>query len=314
MSMERISILIVGSGPAGCTAAIYAARAGMPPLVFAGAQVGGQLIQTTEVENFPGFDRPILGAELMERMQRQAIRFGARWLSESAQKIERVDDFFVVEGEYTTVEAEAVIVATGSVARWLEVPGEAEFRGYGVSGCATCDGFFFRGRDVAVVGGGNTAVTDALYLADFAQRVTVIHRRDTLRADHSLQDRLFQKSNVRFMWNSEVVEICGEENPRKVKYVLVRNVRTFEISECAIEGVFVAVGHIPQTKWLQGIVGLDDRGYIQTQGGARTTCPGLFAAGDVMDPHYQQAVTAAGNGCRAALDAVDYLRYRLGRE
>lgn len=307
--MTKDQIVILGAGPAGYTAAIYAARAGFPATLLTGPQVGGQLVQTTEVENFPGFDEPILGYDLVERMRKQALRFGTTLLNEAAVSVEGEAPLFRIQGEKTTLEARAIICATGSKACWLNVPGEEEFRGFGVSGCATCDGFFFRGKEVAVVGGGNAAVTDALHLAQFARHVTVIHRRDTLRAEAVLQERLFATPNVSCLWNSVVQEILGQAatatEPKHMTHLLLRNVQTGEEEPHPFDGLFVTIGHTPQTALFKGFIDLDDKGYIRTQPGTtRTSRPFVYAAGDVMDPYVQQAVTAAASGCQAALEAT----------
>lgn len=307
---DHVSVLIIGAGPAGYTAAIYAARAGLSPALFTGAQIGGQLLQTTDVENFPGFPTSILGGDLMERMRQQAENLQTRFFFEAVTRVDLSQRPFTCWGEETTVMADAIIIATGSTARWLNIPGEDLFKGYGVSGCATCDGFFYRDKDVAVVGGGNTAVMDALFLTNFARSVTLIHRRDQLRAEKTLQDRLFKNPKVRVIWDTTVEEIAGTEDPKHVTHLVLRGVQTGEISRLNADGVFVAIGHTPQTQWLQGAVETDAEGYICTFGGTtRTSVPGVFASGDVMDPHYQQAITAAGNGCRAALDAEAFLMH-----
>lgn len=302
-------VVIIGSGPAGYTAAIYSARAGFPATLFTGPQVGGQLVQTTEVENFPGFDEPIWGCDLVERMRKQAVRFGTTLLNEGVVAVEGQKPPFRIQGEKTALEARALIIATGSKARWLQVPGEEEFRGFGVSGCATCDGFFFRGKEVAVVGGGNAAATDALHLAQHAKKVTIIHRRDSLRAEAILQERLSATPNISFLWNSAVVEVLGtaatEQAPKHMTHLRLRDLLTNDEGEVSFDGLFVAIGHEPQTKLFQGFVDLDERGYISTQPGTtRTSRPFVYAAGDVMDPIIQQAITAAAMGCRAALEAT----------
>lgn len=301
-------VAILGAGPAGYTAAIYACRAGLSPVLFTGRQIGGQLIQTTDVENFPGFPEPILGGDLMERMRQQAENLQTRFFLEAVTRVDLSHRPFTCFGEETVITADALIIATGSTARWLGVSGEAEFKGYGVSGCATCDGFFYRGKEVAVVGGGNTAVMDALFLTNHAQRVTLIHRRQSLRAEKTLQDRLFANPKVKVIWNSVVEEVLGEASPKRLTHVVLRNVETGEKTPLGTDGLFVAIGHTPQTQLFQGGLELDAEGYVRTFGGTTaTSILGVFAAGDVMDPHYQQAITAAGNGCRAALDAERFL-------
>lgn len=308
---KHVAIGIIGSGPAGYTAAIYAARAGFPPLLFAGPQVGGQLVQSPGVENYPGFVETIDGFELVENMRRQAERFGTQVLFESVLSLEKQGEGFVLKGESTEVEAQRVILATGSTAKRLNVPGEAEFFGYGVSACATCDGFFYKGRRVAVVGGGNTAVTDALHLASIAQHVTLIHRRDALRAEKTLQNRVFSLKNVDFLWNSEVESVEGEQNAQgtpAMTALRVKNRLTGEVTTVPLDGVFVAIGHEPQNQLVQHLVELDEHGYVKTLANSmQTSCPGLYAAGDVMDPLYQQAITAAAHGCQAAMEVAQSL-------
>ncbi|MDR1597431.1 MAG: thioredoxin-disulfide reductase [Holosporales bacterium] len=302
------NIVIIGSGPAGYTAAIYAGRAGYAPVLFTGAHIGGQLTQAAEVENYPGFSSAISGVELMEHMRQQAARFGCRIVMESVRHIRGASPFLCC-GEKTQVEADAVILATGAVAKWLNVKGENEFRGNGVSACATCDGFFYRGKRVAVVGGGNTAVSDALFLARHADSVTLIHRKNFLRAEQIQQDKLCNDPKVRILWNSVVTEICGVD--KKLTHVNVENVESGESHKLDVDGLFVAVGHEPQSQAFQDTVEVDQWGYIQTfDGRTRTSVPGIFAAGDVMDQHYRQAVVAASRGCMAAQDAVAFLQKR----
>ncbi len=303
-------VLIIGSGPAGYTAAIYAARANLRPVVIQGLQPGGQLSMTTDVENFPGFAEAVQGPWLMEQMARQAERCGAELVLDLVSEVDfgRRPFRLRTDGglEFT---ADAVIIATGAVARWLGLESEKRFQGFGVSACATCDGFFFRGRPVAVVGGGNTAVEEALYLSQMCERVHLIHRRDRLRAEKVLQDRLFRNPKIQPHWNRVVVEVLGEEEPvKRVVGLRLRDVRTGMVEELAVDGVFIAIGHDPATGLFRGQLEMDEQGYIKTPGhSTRTSVPGVFAAGDVQDKIYRQAVTAAGSGCMAALEAERYL-------
>ncbi len=307
--MSRIhDVVILGSGPAGYTAALYTARANLHPLLLAGHQPGGQLTITTEVENYPGFREPIMGPELMEVMRDQILRFGTELLQ---LHVERVDFSTHPFGVWTDCgkhfEARTVIVATGASAKLLEIPSEPDFMGFGVSACATCDGFFFKNQRVMVVGGGDTAMEEANYLTRFTSEVVVVHRRDTLRASKIMQERALRNPKIRFIWNSEVAEILGEKQ-KKVEGVKLRDTITGEITEHPINGVFVAIGHEPNTKFLKGQLPMDERGYLQVvPGTARTSIPGVFAAGDVADAVYRQAVTAAGTGCMAAIEAERWL-------
>ena len=307
--MSRIhDVVILGSGPAGYTAALYTARANLHPLLIAGHQPGGQLTITTEVENYPGFREPIMGPELMEIMRDQVLRFGTEIL---ALNVERVDfskqPFSVWTDDGQHFQARSVIVATGASAKLLEIPSEPDFMGFGVSACATCDGFFFKNQRVMVVGGGDTAMEEANYLTRFTSEVVVVHRRDALRASKIMQDRALRNPKIRFIWNSEVVEILGEKQ-KKVEGVKLRDTITGAISEHPINGVFVAIGHEPTTQFLKGQLPMDSRGYLQVEPGtARTSIPGVFAAGDVADAVYRQAVTAAGTGCMAAIEAERWL-------
>lgn len=298
------NVVILGSGPAGLTAAIYAARADLQPLVIAGRQAGGQLMLTSEVENFPGFPEGIMGPELMDRMRRQAERFGAEFVDEDATAVDFRGAPLAVMTEGARHEARAVIVATGASARWLGLASEARLMGRGVSSCATCDGFFFRGKDVAVVGGGDTAMEEALFLTKFATSVTVIHRRHELRASKIMQDRALQHPKIRFVWDSVVRDVLGADH---VEGVVTENLKTKERSEIPVQGLFVAIGYNPNTEIFRGQLELDERGYVKIYDGSRTNVEGVFVAGDVEDYHYRQAITAAGAGCRAAMDAEVFL-------
>jgi thioredoxin reductase (NADPH) len=301
--------LIIGAGPAGYTAAIYAARANLEPLLVTGLQPGGQLTITTDVENYPGFAEVIQGPWLMEQMQRQAEHVGTRVVVDLIDSIDLGQRPFVATGDSGDVyTGETMIIATGAQARWLGLPSEEVFRGFGVSACATCDGFFFRGKDVVVVGGGNTAVEEALYLTNHARRVTLVHRRNALRAEKILQARLFRNPKIDIIWDAVVVEILGEREPPRVTGVRLRNVPTGRLFDLACEGVFVAIGHTPVTGLVVGQVELDAEGYIVTRPDSTvTSIPGVFAAGDVRDKVFRQAVTAAGMGCMAALEAEKFL-------
>ena len=302
-------VLIIGAGPAGYTAAIYAARANLQPILVTGLQPGGQLTITTDVENYPGFAEIIQGSWLMEQIQRQAEHVGTRIIVDMVVEIDLSRRPFVAKGDSGDVYAgDAVIIATGAQARWLGLPSEEIFRGFGVSACATCDGFFFRGKDVVVVGGGNTAVEEAIYLTNHARQVTLIHRRNALRAEKILQERLFRNPKIKVIWDSVVEEILGIREPPQVTGVRLRNLQTRESSDLLCDGVFVAIGHTPVTGFVAGQLPLDAEGYAITRpDSTETTIPGVFAAGDVKDKVYRQAVTAAGLGCMAALEAEKFL-------
>ena len=306
---HRAAVLIIGAGPAGYTAAIYAARANLRPLLVTGIQPGGQLTITTDVENYPGFADVIQGPWLMEQMQRQAEHVGTRIVLDEIAALDLSRRPFAATGDSgDRYFADTVIVATGAQARWLGVPGEAAFRGFGVSACATCDGFFFRDKEVVVVGGGNTAVEEALYLTNHSRRVTVVHRRDALRAEKILQDRLLRNDKIAVIWDSVVEEILGVAEPPQVTGVRLRNVRTGAVHDMACDGIFIAIGHTPVTGLVKGQLPLDPDGYIVTRPDSTATAiPGVFAAGDVRDKVYRQAVTAAGLGCMAALEAEKFL-------
>jgi thioredoxin reductase (NADPH) len=301
--------VIIGSGPAGYTAAIYAARAMLEPVLIEGIQPGGQLTITTDVENYPGFADVIQGPWLMEQMRAQAEHVGTRIVSDHVSSLDLSHrPFRLVTESGAVYVAETVILATGAQARWLGIASEETYRGLGVSACATCDGFFYRGKEVVVVGGGNTAVEEALFLTNFASKVTLVHRRDRLRAERILQDRLFAHPKVNVVWNAALEEIVGEEDPSRVTAVKLRDVHTGKVAELRTDGVFIAIGHAPATGLVEGQVKLKDSGYVWTApDSTATSVPGLYAAGDVADDIYRQAVTAAGRGCMAALEAERFL-------
>jgi thioredoxin reductase (NADPH) len=317
MAHLHAKLMIVGSGPAGYTAAIYAARAMLEPVMISGFQPGGQLMITTDVENYPGFADVIQGPWLMEQMRLQAEHVGTRMISDHVVKVELGKRPFRLTGDSgDTYSCDALVIATGAQAKWLGLPSEAKFQGFGVSACATCDGFFFRGKEVVVVGGGNTAVEEALYLANLAAKVTVIHRRDAFRAERILQDRLFKHPKVSVVWDSALDEIFGSEGPPSVTHLRLRNLKTNAVSELRADGVFIAIGHKPATALFAGQLDMKPGGYLLTKpDSTETNIPGVFAAGDVTDDVYRQAVTAAGLGCMAALEAERYLAaYDLTRE
>ncbi len=300
------NVLIVGSGAAGLTAAIYTARANLEPLVLEGRQAGGQLTITSDVENYPGFPEGILGPDLMAAMKKQAERFGARVLSEEVTEVNLDSRPFTVRSDRGEYACKALIVASGASARFLGLPSEQRFMGKGVSACATCDGFFFKNQEVVVVGGGDTACEEALFVTNFAKRVRIIHRRDQLRASKIMQERVMKNPKVEIVWNAVVEEILGED-PKGVTGVRLKNTQTGETFEEKCDGVFVAIGHKPNTSAFRGKLEMDEKGYILTREGTRTSVVGVFAAGDVQDARYRQAVTAAGTGCMAALDAFHFL-------
>jgi thioredoxin reductase (NADPH) len=303
-------MVIIGSGPAGLTAALYAGRANLAPVVFEGTQPGGQLTITTEVENFPGFEHGIMGPELMDIIRRQAQRFGAESVYKTVSRVDfskRPFHIWVDEDEHT---ADAVIVSTGASAKLLNIPSEKEYMGFGVSACATCDGFFFKNLQVAVVGGGDTAVEEATFLTKFATKVTIIHRRDSLRASKTMQERAFNNPKIAFAWDSVVEEILGKnENGRKsVIGVRLKNIKTSALTDLAVDGIFMGIGHHPNTSLFAGQLEMDPTGYLLTKGRSTyTNIPGVFAAGDVADSVYRQAISAAGSGCMAAIDAERWL-------
>lgn len=310
MAELRTKVLIIGSGPAGYTAGIYAARSGMQPILVSGPQKGGQLTITTDVENFPGFPQPINGLELMQRMHDQAVNVGVNIMEDMISEVDFSKRPFVLVSEGgNSYVADSVIIATGASARWLGLQNEEKYLGFGVSGCATCDGFFYRNKDVAVVGGGNTAAEEAMHLSNFARSVTLIHRRDKLRADDVLQERLRNNSKIIMEWDSVVVDILGNDSPKGVTGIRVKNLKTDKLRDIQVDGVFIAIGHRPNTEVFKNALRLNDEGYIETRAGnCQTNIPGIFAAGDVKDAIYRQAITAAGSGCQAFLEAQKFLQ------
>lgn len=301
---EVEKLIIVGSGPAGLTAAIYAARGNLKPLVIAGREAGGQLTLTTDVDDFPGFEMGIQGPELMAKMRKQAERFKTRFVSEDVVSVDLTVKPFKIRTETRNLSTKTLIIATGASAMWLNLPSEQKLRGKGVSACAVCDGFFFKGKTVVVVGGGDTAMREVNYLSKLCQKVIVIHRRDALRAQPALQELVKVKQNVEFVWNSGVIEVLGQE---KVTGVKIKNTQTGKISELPLDGLFIAIGHKPNTDFLKGQLELDKKGYVVVENETHTKIPGVYVAGDVADYKYRQAVTAAGAGCKAAFDVEDYL-------
>lgn len=301
-------VLIIGSGPAGYTAAVYAARAMLEPGIVAGLQPGGQLTITTDVENYPGFPE-IMGPELMDKFKEHSLKFGTAFHEDVIIDVDFTQRPFVMKGDSgKTYTADAVIIATGAQAKWLGLPSETKFQGFGVSACATCDGFFYRGKDVMVIGGGNTAVEEALFLTNFASKVTLVHRRDSLRAEKILQERLFKNEKIEILWDTNLDEILGDENPNGVTGVRLKSAKTGETFERATHGVFIAIGHKPSTEVFKGHVKMNEGGYIETApDSTATSIPGVFATGDVSDEIYRQAVTAAGLGCMGALEAERWL-------
>ena len=305
--MADRKVIIIGSGPAGLTAALYAARANLSPLLIEGLEAGGQLMLTTMVENWPGFRDGIMGPDLMAEMRLQAERFGTTVMQGNVTAVDfRKRPFTVTLANGQALTADALIVATGASARWLEIGSDRKLSGHGVSTCATCDGYFFRGKPIAVIGGGDSAMEEAVYLTKFASRVTVIHRRDSLRASKIMQDKAFANPKIEFIWDSEVADVL-DVGKGEVTGVVVRNLKTGAQHTLPLDGVFIAIGHTPNTALFRGQLELDENGYIKTHNGTKTNIPGVFAAGDVQDHIYRQAVTAAGSGCMAAIDAERYL-------
>lgn len=299
-------IAIIGSGPAGYTAGIYAGRANLSPVLFEGLESGGQLMLTTDVENYPGFEEGIMGPELMQVFKKQAQRFGTEIKTEIIDSIEKIDGGFLLKSSKDNYEFKSVVISTGASAKWLGVPGEKELQGYGVSACATCDGFFFKDLEVIVVGGGDSAMEEALFLTKFAKKVHIVHRRDSFRASKIMQDRVLAHEKINVLWNKEITEINGD---KKVSSVTIKNIESGTEENVDIDGVFLAIGHTPNVSFLDGMIELDEKGYIKTgfTSDTSTSVPGIFAAGDVADSVYRQAITAAGTGCQAAIDAERWL-------
>lgn len=304
------NVIIIGSGPAGFTAAVYAARANLKPLLFEGlakgGQPGGQLMLTTEVENFPGFPQGIMGPELMDQFRKQAVRFGTQLITEDVTKVDFSKRPFKLTASDKEYLGHTVIISTGASANWLGIPSEKALQGYGVSACATCDGFFFKGKEVLVVGGGDSALEEANFLTKFATKVTLVHRRDTLRASKIMQDRAHANKKIDFIWDSTIDEI-KDPSQKKVTGVILKNLKTGAKTEKKTDGVFMAIGHTPNSEVFKGQIDLDPKGYIKVHDGSLTNVPGVFACGDVQDFKYRQAITAAGSGCMAALDAERFL-------
>lgn len=309
MSSRHSRVIVLGSGPAGYTAAIYAARAMLQPLVIAGTQPGGQLTITTDVENYPGFAKTIQGPFLMDEMKAQAEHMGTEIISDTITSVQLKSQPIKLVGDSgVTYTCDALIIATGAQAKWLNLPSEAHFQGFGVSACATCDGFFYRGRKVMVVGGGNTAVEEALFLTNFATEVTVVHRRNEFKSERILQNRLFAHPKIKVIWDSELADVLGTESPKSVTTARIKNVKTGAITDLSVDGIFIAIGHKPATELFEGQLPFKNGGYLITEPRSTATAiPGVFAAGDVTDDIYRQAVTAAGLGCMAALEAEKYL-------
>jgi len=304
---DRYKVVIMGSGPAGLTAALYSARADLEPVVFEGLEAGGQLTLTTDVENFPGFPNGVLGPELMDSMKQQAERFGAHCLFGEITKVDFLKRPFVITSSEKEILADTFIISSGASAKMLGLDSERELLGYGVSTCATCDGFFYKDKEIVVIGGGDTAMEEVIFLTKFGSKVTLVHRRDKLRASKIMQDRAFANEKIDFVWDTEVEEVLGSKETG-VNAVKVKNVKTGEISEISCEGFFVAIGHTPNTSLFKGQLDMDENGYLVTKNGStQTNMPGVFAAGDVQDHQYRQAITAAGTGCMAAIDAERFL-------
>ena len=307
--MADREVVIIGSGPAGLTAALYSARANLKPLLIEGVEAGGQLMMTTMVENFPGFEAGVMGPDLMIAMRKQAEHFGTEVLQTNVSKVDlQRRPFAITLGDGMTITTRALIIATGASARWLEIGSDKVLSGHGVSTCATCDGYFFRGKPIAVVGGGDSAMEEAIYLTKFASKVTVIHRRDSLRASKIMQDKAFANPKIEFVWDSEIAEV-KDVKKGEVTGIVIRNLKTGALTQQALDGVFIAIGHTPNTSLFKGQLDLDATGYILTHDGSKTSVPGVFAAGDVQDHVYRQAITAAGSGCMAAIDAERYLEH-----
>jgi len=309
MTIKNYKVIILGSGPAGCTAAIYAARAGLSPLLIRGLEPGGQLTITTDVDNYPGFANTIQGPWLMEQMEKQVLSVGTDILNGTVIECNfKTSPFIFTLDNNTKVSSEACIISTGASARWLNIPSEIKYRGFGVSACATCDGFFYKNKKVLVIGGGNTAVEEALFLTNFASKVTLVHRRDTLRAEKILQDKLFKNKKIDIIWDHTLHEVIGNKEPLFVTNAIIKNIKNDEISKISADGIFIAIGHDPNTKLFNNQINMDKDNYIITENNStKTNVPGVFAAGDVQDKVYRQAVTAAGQGCMAALETEKFL-------
>ena len=306
--MKTTKVLIIGSGPAGYAAAIYSSRAGLSPLMISGIEPGGQLMITTDVENYPGYENPIQGPWLMEQMKKQSEAFGTEIINDYVIDVDFSTFPFKINTEKEKYSSYSVIIATGAKAKWLGVPGEDKFKGFGVSACATCDGFFFKNKNVVVVGGGNTAVEETIFLSNICKKVTLIHRRDELRAEKILQNRLFEKKNVEIIWNNQLKEIIGNNENKLIDKIIIKNTNNYDEKEIILDGLFVAIGHKPATEIFLNKLEIDDDGYILTKADStKTNIDGVFAAGDVTDKIYRQAVTAAGMGCMGALEAEKFL-------
>jgi len=313
MKKNYHKLIILGSGPAGCTAAIYAARAGLNPVLISGMEPGGQLTITTDVDNYPGFEKTVQGPWLMDQMEKQALSVGTILVNETVVKCDLKSNpirYILDNGE--EYYSETCIIATGASARWLNIPTEKKFRGFGVSACATCDGFFYRNKEVIVVGGGNTAVEEALFLTNFASKVTLIHRKNTLRAEKILQDRLFSNSKINIIWDHVLEKVLGDESPLVVKQAIIKSTINSKLTKLDIDGIFIAIGHDPNTKLFINQLTMDKENYILTQSDStKTNVDGVYAAGDVQDKVFRQAVTAAGHGCMAALEVEKFLSLKL---
>ncbi len=305
----KTEVLIIGSGPAGYSAAIYAARSALNPILVSGSQPGGQLTITTDVENYPGFAETIQGPWLMEQMKQQSEKAGTEFINDTIKNFELTKNPFIASGDSGNVyEAKSIIIATGAQAKWLGLESEKKYMGFGVSGCATCDGFFYKNKEVIVVGGGNTAVEESLYLTNHASKVTLIHRRDSLRAEKILQERLFNHPKIHILWDTVLLEVLGTDKPLSVEGAKIKNLKTGREDKIKIDGIFIAIGHKPNTELFKGSIDMDDEGYIITHpDSTKTSTPGIFASGDVQDKIYRQAVTAAGTGCMAALEVSKFL-------
>lgn len=306
MTDEIRDVIIIGSGPAGLTAAIYTARADLKPLLIEGPQPGGQLTITTDVENYPGFPEGINGPQLVMDMRKQAERFGTEFVSAEVTSVDFTGSPFTINAGNVSYKGKTIIIATGASAKWIGIESEKKLMGSGVSGCATCDGFFFKGKEIVVVGGGDTALEEAVFLTRFASKVSIIHRRDQFRASKAMQEKAFNNKKISVIWDSVIEEILGVEEGL-VTGIRIKNVKNGSITELPCEGVFIAIGHTPNTKVFQGHIALDEKGYIKLKEQSSTNIPGVFAAGDVADPYYRQAITAAGMGCMAAIEAERYL-------